>query len=210
MLENQLLIEQLESGEFHPLDNKFFGKRDRKKDFVGELQIIINPSAVSYEKSNWVTLLAVPKRIAVNGYMEDCNLQIGDKVMVRPNDGISLFDLAEYDMYEQFLYSNIEAIILKDTDEILPASGRVLVKMVEDEKKTAGGLWLPDTIDHMVFRNDTGKGIVISINNDVAEDVGINDLIHYEKNRAARFMEGNDNFLLVKVEHILAVEGAVE
>ena len=60
--------------------------------------------------------------------------------------------------------------------KIKPLGDRVLVKMVEGETKTAGGIYIPQTA-----QEKTQEGIVLAVGDDESIKVKVKDRVLYDK-----------------------------
>ncbi|MBN2738824.1 MAG: co-chaperone GroES [Spirochaetales bacterium] len=85
--------------------------------------------------------------------------------------------------------------------KIKPLGDRILVKVVEGETKTAGGLFIPQTA-----QEKTQEGIVVAIGDDKdAITVKENDKIMYDKYAGTTIKIDGVEHLIVKMADILAI-----
>ncbi|MFV0349393.1 MAG: co-chaperone GroES [Halodesulfovibrio sp.] len=88
-----------------------------------------------------------------------------------------------------------------------PLSDRVLVKSLEAEEKTAGGLYIPDTAKEKPSRGEVvavGPGKVENGNN-IAMTVAVGNVVLFNKYAGTEIkIDGND-FLVMREDDILAI-----
>ena len=83
--------------------------------------------------------------------------------------------------------------------KVTPLGDRVLVKMVESETKTAGGILIPQTA-----QEKTQEGVVIAIGDDEAIKVKVKDRVIYDKYAGTTIKAGGEEQLILKAADILA------
>lgn len=85
--------------------------------------------------------------------------------------------------------------------KIKPLGDRVLLKIAESEKKTAGGIFIPETA-----QEKTQEGIVLAVGDDKEViKVKVKDHVIYDKYAGTTInVEGKDQ-LVVKMSDILAI-----
>ncbi len=83
--------------------------------------------------------------------------------------------------------------------KIKPLGDRVVVKMVEMETKTAGGIFIPQTA-----QEKTQEGVVIAVGDDEAIKVKANDRVIYDKYAGTTIKVGGEEQLILKNSDILA------
>ena len=87
--------------------------------------------------------------------------------------------------------------------KITPLGDRVLIKVEESEKKTAGGIFIPDTA-----QEKTQEGVVVAIgDDDEAINVKPKDHVMYDKYAGTSVQVDGDDHLIVKAADILAIIG---
>lgn len=86
--------------------------------------------------------------------------------------------------------------------KIKPLGERVLVKMVEAEAKTAGGILIPQTA-----QEKTQEGIVLAVGTDEEIKVKIKDRVIYDKYAGSTIKVEGEEQLILKMDDILAVIG---
>jgi chaperonin GroES len=84
--------------------------------------------------------------------------------------------------------------------KIKPLSDRVLVKMIEGETKTAGGIFIPQTA-----QEKTQEGMVIAVGDDESINVKAKDRVLYDKYAGSTIKVDGEEQLIVKMADILAV-----
>jgi chaperonin GroES len=84
--------------------------------------------------------------------------------------------------------------------KIKPLGDRVLVKMVEGETKTAGGIYIPQTA-----QEKTQEGIVLAVGDDESIKVKAKDRVLYDKYAGSTIKVGGEEQLIIKMSDILAV-----
>jgi chaperonin GroES len=84
--------------------------------------------------------------------------------------------------------------------KIRPLGDRVLVKMVEGESKTAGGIYIPQTA-----QEKTQEGVVLAVGDDEAINVKVKDRVIYDKYAGSTIKLEGEEQLILKVADILAV-----
>ena len=83
---------------------------------------------------------------------------------------------------------------------IKPLGKRVLIKQVEQEEVTKSGIVLPGTAS----KEKPITGEVIAVGKDV-EDVKAGDKVIFEKYTGTEVKEGDDSFLILDIENVLAI-----
>jgi chaperonin GroES len=83
--------------------------------------------------------------------------------------------------------------------KVTPLGDRILVKMVESETKTAGGILIPQTA-----QEKTQEGVVLAIGDDEAIKVKAKDRIIYDKYAGTTIKVGGEEQLILKAADILA------
>lgn len=84
--------------------------------------------------------------------------------------------------------------------KIKPLGDRVLVKMVEGETKTAGGIYIPQTA-----QEKTQEGVVLAVGDDESIKVKAKDRVLYDKYAGSTIKINGEEQLIVKMSDILAV-----
>ena len=84
--------------------------------------------------------------------------------------------------------------------KIKPLGERVLVKMVEAEAKTAGGILIPQTA-----QEKTQEGLVLAVGTDEEITVKAKDRVIYDKYAGSTIKVEGEEQLILKMADILAV-----
>jgi chaperonin GroES len=77
--------------------------------------------------------------------------------------------------------------------KIKPLGDRIVVKMVEMETKTAGGILIPQTA-----QEKTQEGVVLAIGDDEAIKVKVDDKVIYDKYAGTTIKVGGEEQLILK------------
>lgn len=92
--------------------------------------------------------------------------------------------------------------------EITPLGDRVLVKPLEAEEKTKGGIILPDTAKEKPQEGKVvavGKGKVLDVGRIQPLEVKVGDKVLYGKYSGTEFKVNNEEHLIVREEDIVAI-----
>jgi len=83
--------------------------------------------------------------------------------------------------------------------KIKPLGDRIVVKMVEMETKTAGGILIPQTA-----QEKTQEGVVLAVGDDEAIKVKAGDKVIYDKYAGTTIKVGGEEQLVLKFSDVLA------
>jgi chaperonin GroES len=83
--------------------------------------------------------------------------------------------------------------------KIKPLGDRIVVKMIEMETKTAGGILIPQTA-----QEKTQEGVVLAVGDDEAIKVKVNDKVIYDKYAGTTIKVGGEEQLILKAADVLA------
>jgi chaperonin GroES len=83
--------------------------------------------------------------------------------------------------------------------KIKPLGDRIVVKMIEMETKTAGGILIPQTA-----QEKTQEGVVLAVGDDEAIKVKVNDKVIYDKYAGTTIKVGGEEQLILKASDVLA------
>jgi chaperonin GroES len=89
-----------------------------------------------------------------------------------------------------------------DDVKIKPLSDRVIIKPLEMDKKTAGGLLLPDT------KEKPQEGIIINVGNGKKDEpmtVKIGDHVLFSKYGGTEYKVNNETYLIMRESDIYAI-----
>lgn len=225
MLDNEIKL-AIDEGRYFPVNNYFIGLRDKRPDMTEGGIALPETTRVA---PNWVTVVAIPKKVRFNGEWIDCPLKLGDRVFVRPMDGEKILDL--HKEYQNILFPRIEAYEVDGT--VIPAEGRVMIKMIPEQMETeqkeldltpaeieflkslgadtsnnqSVSIVLPDTINFQSgFTNDSGHGIVLAVNEVL--DVEPDDHVYYNNESSCRVE--NLTFIVQAQDIFMKVEEVIE
>ncbi len=90
-----------------------------------------------------------------------------------------------------------------------PLGDRVVVKVVEAEEKTAGGIILPDTAKDKPQEGEiiaVGTGRVLENGNRVAPEVKVGDRVIFSKYGGTEVKVGDTEYLIIRESDLLAVK----
>ena len=88
-----------------------------------------------------------------------------------------------------------------------PLHDRVLIKVLDSEEKTAGGIIIPDTAKEKPQEGDivaVGKGRVADNGSLVAMELSVGDKVIYSKFAGTEYKDGDDEYLIMRESDILA------
>ena len=91
---------------------------------------------------------------------------------------------------------------------IQPLGDRILIKPLEAEEKTKGGILLPDTAKEKPQEGKVvavGKGKTLESGKVEALEVKVGDIVLYGKYSGTEITKDGEEFLFVKEEDILAI-----
>ncbi len=92
--------------------------------------------------------------------------------------------------------------------KLQPLSDRVLVKRLELEEKTAGGLFIPDTAKEKPSRGEVvavGTGRVTEDGKTLPMNVKKGDLVLFSKYAGTEITIGDDEHLVMREDDLLAI-----
>jgi len=88
---------------------------------------------------------------------------------------------------------------------IKPLADRVLVKSEEMQAKTASGIYIPETAQE---KTQIGKVVAVGEGTEkVKMTVKVGDRIIHDKFAGVSVKDGNDEYLILKMEDVLAIVG---
>jgi len=80
-----------------------------------------------------------------------------------------------------------------------PINGHVLVKRLEANAQTAGGIYLPDTA-----RERLHEGEVAAVADDATEEIAVGDRVIYKELSGTEIQLGTEEYILLSSEDLLA------
>ena len=80
-----------------------------------------------------------------------------------------------------------------------PINGHVLVKPLEANEQTAGGIYLPDTA-----RERLHEGEVVAVAEDATEEVAVGDRVIYKELSGTEIKLDTEDYILLSSEDLLA------
>ena len=89
-----------------------------------------------------------------------------------------------------------------------PLQDRIIVKRVEEESKTAGGLFIPETAKEKPQRGEivaVGNGKKTEDGKVLPLDVKVGDLVLFGKYAGTEIKVDNEDYLMMREDDILAV-----
>lgn len=89
-----------------------------------------------------------------------------------------------------------------------PLQDRIIVKRVEEETKTAGGIFIPETAKEKPQRGKVvaaGKGKKTEDGKVLPLDVKVGDTVLFGKYAGTEFKDGGEELLMMREDDILAV-----
>lgn len=92
--------------------------------------------------------------------------------------------------------------------KLKPLADRVVVRPIEEEDKTPGGIILPDTAKEKPMRGEVtavGKGRLTDNGERVAMDVKVGDVVIYGKYSGTDFKMNDEDYLVLRESDILAI-----
>ena len=92
---------------------------------------------------------------------------------------------------------------------IQPLADRVLVKLLEHEEKTSGGIIVPDSAKEKPQEGKVvavGKGKLLENGTVKSLEVKVGDTVLFAKYSGSEIEHGNDEYMILREEEILAVK----
>ncbi len=90
-----------------------------------------------------------------------------------------------------------------------PLGDRIVVKVLEAEEKTAGGIILPDTAKDKPQEGEViavGSGRVLENGNRVTPEVKVGDRVIFSKYGGTEVKVGDDEYLIIREQDLLAIK----
>lgn len=89
--------------------------------------------------------------------------------------------------------------------KLQPINGRILVRPLEAEDKTSGGIYLPDTA-----REKLQEGEVIAVAEDATDEVVVGDRVIYKEPAGTQVKIEGEDYILLGEDDLLAKYEAVD
>ncbi|HAD07621.1 MAG TPA: co-chaperone GroES [Anaerolineaceae bacterium] len=83
--------------------------------------------------------------------------------------------------------------------KVQPMGARILVKPLEQENKTATGLYIPETA-----KEKPQTGVVVAVGDDEDIKLKVNDKILFAKYSGTEIKLGSDDYLIMECSDVLA------
>ncbi len=93
---------------------------------------------------------------------------------------------------------------------IRPLHDRVLVRRLEEERKSAGGIVIPDTAKEKPIQGEivaVGKGKILESGDVRPLDVKVGDKVLFGKYAGTEVKVGNEELLVMREEDVVAIIG---
>ena len=94
--------------------------------------------------------------------------------------------------------------------DLKPLADRVIVRPLEAEEKTAGGLYIPDTAKEKPQQGEVvavGPGKVSDDGKNIPMEVKVGDKVLYGKYSGTEVTSGGEDFLIMRENDIFAIVG---
>lgn len=94
--------------------------------------------------------------------------------------------------------------------DLKPLADRVIVRPLEAEEKTAGGLYIPDTAKEKPQQGEVvavGPGKVNDDGKNIPMEVKVGDKVLYGKYSGTEVTSGGEDFLIMRENDIFAIVG---
>ena len=92
--------------------------------------------------------------------------------------------------------------------KIRPLHDRIIVKQLEEEEKTAGGIIIPDSAKEKPHQGKVmavGKGKILEDGSVRPLDLKVGDKVLFEKFAGSSVKIGGDEYMIMREEEILAI-----
>ncbi|RJO72614.1 MAG: co-chaperone GroES [Myxococcales bacterium] len=92
--------------------------------------------------------------------------------------------------------------------KLRPLNDRIIVKRLEEEERTAGGLIIPDSAKEKPIQGKVlaiGKGRLLEDGNRVAMDVKIGDVVLFGKYGGTEVKHKEEELLILREDDVLAI-----
>jgi chaperonin GroES len=91
--------------------------------------------------------------------------------------------------------------------QLVPLGERIVVKPIEQEQQTKGGIYLPDTAKEKPQEGEVvavGPGRMTDEGNRIAMEVAVGDRVIYSKYAGTEYKDGDEEYLILRESDVLA------
>ena len=91
--------------------------------------------------------------------------------------------------------------------QLIPLGERIVIKPIEQEQQTKGGIYLPDTAKEKPQEGEVvavGPGRMTDEGNRIAMEVAVGDRVIYSKYAGTEYKDGDEEYLILRESDILA------
>jgi chaperonin GroES len=91
--------------------------------------------------------------------------------------------------------------------QLVPLGERIVIKPIEQEQQTKGGIYLPDTAKEKPQEGEVvavGPGRMNDEGNRIAMEVAVGDRVIYSKYAGTEYKDGDEEYLILRESDILA------
>ncbi|HZA22001.1 MAG TPA: co-chaperone GroES [Dehalococcoidia bacterium] len=91
--------------------------------------------------------------------------------------------------------------------QLVPLGERIVIKPIEQEQQTKGGIYLPDTAKEKPQEGEVvavGPGRITDDGNRIAMEVAVGDRVIYSKYAGTEYKDGDEEYLILRESDVLA------
>ncbi len=91
--------------------------------------------------------------------------------------------------------------------KLIPLGERIVIKPIEQEQQTKGGIYLPDTAKEKPQEGEVvavGPGRMTDEGNRIAMEVAVGDRVIYSKYAGTEYKDGDEEYLILRESDVLA------
>lgn len=91
--------------------------------------------------------------------------------------------------------------------QLVPLGERIVIKPIEQEQQTKGGIYLPDTAKEKPQEGEVvavGPGRMTDEGNRIAMEIAVGDRVIYSKYAGTEYKDGDEEYLILRESDILA------
>ena len=91
--------------------------------------------------------------------------------------------------------------------QLIPLGERIVIKPIEQEQQTKGGIYLPDTAKEKPQEGEVvavGPGRMTDEGNRIAMEVAVGDRVIYSKYAGTEYKDGDEEYLILRESDVLA------